>query len=382
MAPELDPRIVDELKATYTSMEEAGELLTRDQLTNYYATFRARFGPEKLKALNGVDLLETMHSHGNKDSLVYWLEFKDDDEFRSPEFGSISGGSAHKFGLFRKRETGKWVTGAPQNERELTLEQAIEKATQHRDQLLKGVDLLDKLPARGADADYERLQQEMNRVAPDVSNLAWGHKYLYLMSPEKLDDYHNPDYQRFHLLKLLQLPPQQEGRYVAAGRFVALAHLLSVTMNNLTAVLNRRDGRTPYSYWRIGMTDNADQQSYWEMMRQGNFVAVGWYAIDLLGIPNTQAGKDQIREALLAEGMYKDRSTAGRIAQQLFHFRWSIALNDLVLASNGATVLGIGRITGATAMIPLMISRTNSRSSGSRWIRGSSPINSRTLKEN
>ena len=37
MAPELDPRIVDELKATYTSMEEAGELLTRDQLTNYYA---------------------------------------------------------------------------------------------------------------------------------------------------------------------------------------------------------------------------------------------------------------------------------------------------------------------------------------------------------
>src|SRR5258708_32693122 len=173
MAPELDLRIVDELKATYTSTEEAGELLTRDQLTNYYATFRARFGPEKLKALNGVDLLETMHSHGNKDSLVYWLEFKDDDEFRSPEFGSISGGSAHKFGLFRKRETGKWVTGAPQKEQELTVEQAIEKATQHRDQLLKGVDLLDKLPAHDTDEGYQRLQEAMNRDAPDVSNLAW-----------------------------------------------------------------------------------------------------------------------------------------------------------------------------------------------------------------
>jgi len=346
MALELDPRIVGELKATCKSMEEEGELLTKDQLMHYYGTFRARFGPERLKALNGVDLLETMHSHGNKDSLVYWLEFKDDDEFPSPQFGSISGGSAHKFGLFRKRETGKWVTGAPQKEQELTVEQAIEKATQHRDQLLKGVDLLDKLPANGTDEDYRLLQKMMDDVAPEVSNLAWGHKYLYLLSPEKLDDFHNPDYQRFHLLKLLQLPPQQEGRYVAAGRFVALANLLGVTMNTLTFALNKRDGRTPYSYWRIGTTDNADQQSYWEMMRQGNFVAVGWYAIDVSGIPNTQAGKDQIREALLDRGIYKDRATAGRIAQQLFHFRWSIAPNDLMLASNGARVLGIGRVTG------------------------------------
>src|SRR5437868_8419233 len=151
MALTLDPRIVDELKVTYKSMEEKGELLSRDELTSYYSTFRARFGPKKLKALSGADLLETMHSHGNKDSLVYWLEFKDDDEFHSPQFGSISGGSAHKFGLFRRRENGRWVTGAPQNERELTLEQAIEKATQHRDQLLKGVDLLGEVPVNGTD---------------------------------------------------------------------------------------------------------------------------------------------------------------------------------------------------------------------------------------
>lgn len=346
MAAELDTLIVDELKTTCKSMEEAGELLTKDQLTRYFATFRARFGPEKLKSLNGVDLLETIHSHGNKDSLVYWLEFKDDDEFPSPRFGSISGGSAHKFGLFRKRETGKWVTGAPLHEQELTLEQAIEKATQHRDQLLKGVDLLDKLPAHDTDEGYQRLQEAMNRDAPDVSNLAWGHKYLYLMSTDKLDDFHNPDYQRFHLLRLLQLPPEQEGRYVAAGRFVALANLLGVPMNTLTSALNKRDGGTPYSYWRIGTTDNTEQRSYWEMMHQGNFVAVGWYTVDISGIPNKQAGKEQIREELLARGVYNDRATAGRIAQQLFHFRWSITPNDLVLASNGARVLGIGRVTG------------------------------------
>jgi 5-methylcytosine-specific restriction protein B len=347
MAQELDLGIIEELKATCKAIEEAGELLTRDQLARYFATFRARFGPDRLKSLNGPDLLETMHSHGNKDSLVYWLEFKDDDEFPSPQFGSISGGSAYKFGLFRKRETGKWVTGAPQNEQELTLEQAIEKATQHRDQLLKGVDLLDKLPVNGTDEDYQRLQEAMDRDAPDVSNLAWGHKYLYLISSDKLDDFHNPDYQRFHLLRLLQLPPQQVGRYVAAGRFVALADLLAIPMNNLTAAINKRDGGTPYTYWRIGTTAGSDQQSYWEMMRQGNCVAVGWSQVgDLSEIPNTRAGKDQIRETLLAQGVYQDRATAGRIAQQLFQFRCSIAPNDLVLASNGATVLGVGRVIG------------------------------------
>jgi 5-methylcytosine-specific restriction protein B len=37
--------------------------------------------------------------------MVYWLEFKDDEEFPAI-FGSISGGSALKFGVFRRAETG------------------------------------------------------------------------------------------------------------------------------------------------------------------------------------------------------------------------------------------------------------------------------------
>ncbi len=91
MALELDPRVVDDLKATYKAMEEKGEILSREELTKYLSAFHTRFEPDRLKGLHGEALLETMHSHGNKDSLVYWLEFKDDDEFRSPQFGSISG---------------------------------------------------------------------------------------------------------------------------------------------------------------------------------------------------------------------------------------------------------------------------------------------------
>lgn len=348
MVVDFNASIVAELKATYKDMEAKGELLTEEELTKYYNAFRARFGPDRLRALNGESLLETMHSHGNRDSLVYWLEFKDDDEFKAPEFGSISGGSAHKFGLFRRRESGKWVTGGSQNEQELTLEQAIEKATQHRDQLLKGVELLDKLPSLGTDEDYVRLQEAMNQVARDVSDMAWGHKYFYLMFPEKLDDFHNPDYQRFHLIKLLQLPPEEGGRYVAAGRFVALADVLGIPMNNLTAILNERDGRTPYSYWCVGTVSLREQKGDWDKMRQGNYVAVGWsQAGDLSGITRNKDGKDQIRKRLLDYDPQMKPATARDVAQQLFHFRWAIAANDLVLASNGVTILGIGRVSGS-----------------------------------
>src|SRR5437016_10111878 len=345
---ELDERIVLELRNIYKSLVNDGKLLSREQLAGYYITFRSKFGPEKLKNLDGEALLEAMHSHGNRDSLVYWLEFKDDAEFPSSRFGSIAGGSAFKFGLFRRRETGAWTTGSPTNPVELTAEQAVDLARRHRDQLIRGVELLEKLPVNGTDQDYEQLQQEMNHVAPNVSDLAWGHKYFSLLYPEKVDDFHNPDYQRFHLIKLLQLPPQREGRYLAAGRFVALAKTLDISMNSMSTMLNERNGDTPYSCWRIGTKTFGDKpKDFWEMMRDGNCVAIGWAETgDLSAITNDKAGKDSIRRTLLSHDPPFHAVAAGKAAQQIFNFRWTIATDDLVLASTGATILGIGRVTG------------------------------------
>src|SRR6266487_6316704 len=154
MELELDERIIPELRERYKSLVSEGNLLSREQLAGYYSTFRSTFGPDRLKNLDGEALLETMHSHGNKDSLVYWLEFKNDDEFPSLKFGSIAGGSAFKFGLFRKQDRGIWISGSPVNPVELSTEQAVNLARQHRDQLLKGVELLEKLSVNGTDEEY------------------------------------------------------------------------------------------------------------------------------------------------------------------------------------------------------------------------------------
>src|SRR5260221_13592578 len=306
MVLELDKRIAHELRERYRSLEGEGKFLSDKQLTEYYNTFRSRFGPDRLKNLDGEALLNLMHDIGNKDSLVYWLEFKDDEEFPSTRFGSIAGGSAFKFGLFRKKETGTWTSGAPNNPVKLSVEQAVEIAKRHRDQLIRGVEVLERMPENGTDADYNNLQQQMNRVAPDESNLPWGHKYFSLLYPEKLDDFHNPDYQRFHLIKLLQLPPQGEGRYIAGGRFVAIANILNIPMYHLTSLLNLRDGRTPYSYWRIGTSDwtPPKTRNKWELMRDRNCVGIRWDIGDLTEITNDNRGRGQIYQLLLT--LYPD----------------------------------------------------------------------------
>ena len=343
----LDERIAEELRDLYTSLNDAEKLLSREQLANYCTIFRRYFGPERLESLDGQELLETMHSHGTKDSLVYWLEFKNDDEFPSTQFGSIAGGSAHKFGLFRKRDTGQWITGFPPNEQTLALDEAIAKAKLHRDQLVRGAKLLAQLPSDSSDEVYEHLQVDMERVAPDVNDSAWGHKYFHLLYPDKLDDFHNPNYQRFHLLKLLQLPPQSKGRYLAAGRFVAISQLLDIPMNNLTLMLNIRNGRNPYNYWRIGAKAGASGQDFWPLMRDNDCVAIGWLeASDLSSITKDTKGKDDIKSKLFAHDPSILPAVAGKAAQQLFYFRWTIVPGDIVLASNGATVLGVGRVKG------------------------------------
>src|SRR5262249_5723658 len=136
----------------YQQMNAEGKLLSRSQLNQFYSAFRDRFGPDKLSTLDGEALLETMHDIGNKDSLVYWLEFKNDEEFPARFFGSISGGSAFKFGVFRRKETETWVTADERNNpRDLTVEEAVAIARKHRAQLLQGVEHLRQLPPNGSD---------------------------------------------------------------------------------------------------------------------------------------------------------------------------------------------------------------------------------------
>lgn len=328
-------------------MLAAGELIPEPRLATYYATFQERFGPSQLAKLDGAELLERMHAHGTSDSLVYWLEFKNDEEFPA-SFGSIAGGSALKFGIFRSNETGLWTTGGSRSMRTISEAEAIDYARRHRDQLIAGAHVLDTFFPPDADGEaidgaYRALQEEIMRVAPQVANLAWGHKYLHLYAPAKLDDYHSEDLQRFQLIRLLQAPPQPKGRYVCAGRFVRLARAANLPINHLTTVLNRVNGR-PYRYWRIGT--KVAERDIWPAMRDGGYAAVGWSALpDLSHLKHTAADKAELAQILLQSGT--NRMVATRKAGELLDFIADIKKGDIAIAADGERILGIGRIAGA-----------------------------------
>ena len=344
----LDPRIREDLRAAWTQMMERGELLTEDRLRSCYDLFRRRFGPEVLAGLDGEALLRTMHEHGNRDSLVYWIEFKDDEEFPAT-FGSIAGGSALKFGLYFRKETGQWMTGHPHQQQVLSVDEAVGMARRHRDQLIAGAKLLDSLPVEATAADYAHLQQQMDQVAPDVSRLAWGHKYLSLLHPDRLDDYHSEFHQRHHLIKLLQTPPIPGERYTPAYLFVMTGRELGWPLNHLTTVLNARNG-PPNVVWRL-TTRGDDGTDRWPSMRDHGIVAYG----------DTISGNldwiDTKRETLsrLAQAI-RDADPSGtlaldiakRKARELRDFVSKLAPGDLVFAGDGNRIQGIGQVAAAS----------------------------------
>jgi 5-methylcytosine-specific restriction protein B len=348
---DLHPRIAAELHQLHNSLAGDGTIPPQGQLQTYYDRFRRAFGPEVLRSLEGTELLERMHAHGNRDSLVYWLEFKGDDEFPAI-FGSIAGGSALKFGVYRRAETGTWATkGGGSAPKDISVDEAVEIARWHRDQLLTAVNVLGAMSPQGNDEQYLQLQSDLRAFAPDVEDTAWGHKYLSLLFPDLLDDFHVAEFQRYHLIRLLQLPPRQgdgwaEGRYVCAGRYVSVARELEIPLHELTTLLNRRHG-APRAYWRVGTTDDEhSRRKYWPLMRDGNLIAVGWQEIgDLSGYPPKQEARAAIT-SLIGQYYPNTPQAVGRSGSELFSFVTKMAPGDRVVAADGQTVLGIGEITG------------------------------------
>jgi 5-methylcytosine-specific restriction protein B len=351
----LDPRIFEELKSLLDRGAASGTLMSPPQIESQRALFRARFGPEVLRELDGEALLKLMHGRddGGSKCLAYWLEFKNDDEFTGNRFGGIGGGSALKFGLYQRGSDGAWITGSPNQQKTLSLDEAIAIARRQRDELLAG----DKVLAAHdggdcSDEAYARLQTAMSEAAAELAGSGWAHKYWFLMHSDRLDDFHSPRYQRFHLLKLLQMPPDSVGildwtapRFLCAGRFVAASRQLDVPVTTLDTVLNQRVGF--HRYWRVGTTAGEYGESQWPHMRDGDFVSIGWseQVPDLSNIIGQDKARDQIREWLLP--VYPGSSgTASRKAGEILKFAQDMAENDLVLACQGQNVLGVGRVRG------------------------------------
>jgi 5-methylcytosine-specific restriction protein B len=199
--------------------------------------------------------------------------------------------------------------------------------------LLAGDNVLTSLNASDlSDEAYARLQAAMEKAAPELSGDGWTHKYWSLIHSDRLDSYHSPRYQRFHLIKLLQMPPDGVGildgkaaRFICAGRFVAVARQLEVPVTTLGTLLNQRNGGF-HRYWRVGTTEGDTGKSQFAAMRDGGFVSIGWseQVPDLSEVVGQEKPRDRIREWLLP--LYPTSlATAARKAGEILKFAQEIA---------------------------------------------------------
>lgn len=316
--------------------------------------FRERFGPGVLRSTDGEALLRLMHGRREDEPrcLAYWLEYKSDEEFSCKLYGGVAGGNALKFGLYEKHPEGVWVTGTPRSPRNVSKEIAITLARGQRDELVAGSEVLAKFdPFPASDAACIALDAEMREAAPNLAGAGWAHKYWFLIHPDKLDTFHSPQWQRFHLLKLLQLPPDGVGvldagasRFVCSGRFLSLARELGTSMAILGKVLG--DQHRHHKYWKLGTTAGSVGDSQWAVMRDLGIASIGW--TDFLGDMSLELKekdlKLRIADRILPD--YDDRGTATRKAGEIVNFLLNWEPNDIILACEGATVRGIGRLVG------------------------------------
>jgi predicted Mrr-cat superfamily restriction endonuclease len=155
---------------------------------------------------------------------------------------------------------------------------------------------------------------------------------------------YSTDYLQFHLIKILQEPPQEKKANTYTHLYNSIAQKLGLNQNTLIAVLDEMNG-PPHRYWRIGTTAGykGKGENVWGFMREGNYAAIGWTELDdLSDITPDKAGKEEIRKRLDDAGY---DSTNPNVYPP-FKFATEIMEGDLILASRSLNVLGLGRVDG------------------------------------
>ena len=240
-----------------------------DDVRETYTAFQNKFSPDKLRAIADDQILTAMFYSAAKtnDSLCYWLEI---DKNCKEYMGSISGGFAYKFGLFQKAETGVWMSGSSAKPEELTEEEAVIKAKEIRDAIVKGADIVNDAKLDSLE-DYEKLDDDLNAAMGQYAYRAWIHKYFSMIYPEKLSSYHSDDWQR-HVLYAFRIRPSEK-YYGRSGQLAMIQRYNNWVYYPLSLVAREAFGYIK-KFIRIGSTDKS--QSYVELWRKRSIVGVGW----------------------------------------------------------------------------------------------------------
>ena len=324
---------------------EKGEIRPAAQIEQEYTMFRKRFGPDALKSLNGEELINTLFNVMNHDGLPYWLEFKNDEIMDTRQYGSIAGGSSLKYIMYKRKIDGSWMTGNPQNQDVLSLDEAIVKGEAIRDAIVHGAELLARFPSAEIN-DYAVLQQAFDSYNDiKISGYGWIHKYYHMLFPKLIDAFHTVGWQR-HALFCYGQKPESEQFYALTEQLMGIMKEINKPVCHVMRAMVHLFG-SPVNYYRVGTRSGSSGNHMWQIMLNNGYVSIGWPS---LGNLNTYDTADNELKDLLKRKMeqyYPNQpQTVSREVNEIFRFFKTIKENDIIVAGDGKKTLGVGRITG------------------------------------
>ncbi|MDU4889424.1 MAG: AAA family ATPase [Clostridium sp.] len=326
-----------EINKLYDELVQKNEVWSEAKVKEYYTNFKDKFSVDKLKALSGKEVLSTIFEMSNRESLVYWLEFKKDEEFEQRVFGSIAGGSSYKYGLFYKANEG-WVHGtSPKSGVNVTEEEAVDIAIQKRDLLVKGAEIIAAVNEE-RDESYNELQRRLEEEC-EIANQAWVHKYYHMIFPDKLDTFHKLEFHKYYIAKFLEGDEEakvEEKMYSMAAPIIRFAKKTKVSVANCLQLSYRAFGSIQ-NYWEI---DGDLIENYKE-----SYLANG-----IFGLADVNKGLSSYKGEKF--GQFKGHLEAldetidvyrGRDLYELMH---SIKINDTLIICENQVPAYIGKVAG------------------------------------
>ena len=330
-------RIINEYiaEAGYSYDEDKSDM---DEL---YAEFQGRYSPEKLMAIPDSELLRSLFytSESTNDSMCYYLEFHSKIK---KCFGSIAGGSSHKFGLFQRKEDGLWITGSSNNQTELSENDALKVGKDIRDSLVRGAKIISE-SVLDSIHDYEKLDEELNDKIGKLAGLGWVHKYYHMIFPDKFSTWHSSGWQQ-HVLYAFGISPS-ERYYGRSGQLMKIAHYAGLMCPEFGGAAYDRFGNIK-QFTRIGTSD--DGGNYFTSWRADKVVAIGWNELEGLDthITGSDFNKNAVRDRLVEYYYKADQKTASRKAGEIQCF-YKSNTDTVFVAMDGERLLGLGDGVGS-----------------------------------
>lgn len=306
---------------------------SKDEIISLLNDFKDKFAPDVLKSLSDDELLSYIFltTDGSNDSLCYHLEF---NPKLKRTFGSISGGSSFKFGLFQRQEDGKWTTGAPKTPQVLSEADALQFGKTIRDNLVKACEMIQSRTLDSVES-YEKLDDDLNAMMGKFAGYAWVQKYFHLIFPDKFVGWYVTDWLRHFLFGFGILP--SEKYYGMNGQLNLIKKQTNYLSPDFGDVCYAMFGDVRHFY-RLGSSDESEH--YAEKWQEQGIVAIGWKETgDLLNyIKNGTLDKDKVAEALSTHYYQGDKKIASRKAGEMKSF-YETSSSSVITVMDGSQLI-------------------------------------------